>query len=239
LRENRFVSNRQAWSFFGLVSGEIFLEWTLFLRKTSPEEIQEGLFDAAEKGHLHVVQFLDSSGADIFKQKCGIISLIKPACQSGNQELFLYLVNRGVPVVLLGETDGAIDGAVEGNHPKLLTHLLENYTMPKSHRRMYGFRVLDEAVTKGYLEVLEIILQAELGRHYLIPMMLSSPRYELYPLYTAVKIGNLQTIRILLSYIERPGNDELDETIQLAQSKDRSDIVNYLIQYKVAHPSLW
>jgi hypothetical protein len=95
------------------------IQWIVQHKKWNEEDLNRALRWAAEKGHLDMIKYLVSQGADV--TACNNMA-IRWAARKGQLEVVQYLVSQGADVTALHHS--AARRAAANGHPKVVQYLV-------------------------------------------------------------------------------------------------------------------
>eukprot|EP00741_Cyanophora_paradoxa_P002312 tig00000581_g2243.t1 len=133
--------------------------------RESPSEGDPPLHVAAAEGFPEIVRLLAEAGADIGAGAKGFPPLEK-AIASGRREVVRLLLEMGCPAGEAAEARqkklaGALPHAVDRGDPGLVRELLARGASPRCWRWPQGWGPCEIAARRGYLEILQLLVQHE------------------------------------------------------------------------------
>ncbi|XP_021365013.1 transient receptor potential cation channel subfamily A member 1-like isoform X2 [Mizuhopecten yessoensis] len=157
------------------------------------------LHHAAANGHLNVVDFIVTSGAEINLQNKNGDTALHLAVEGEHADVIGYLLKQSAKTTLLNEVFMApIHLAVDGGKIKALESLLKFSTADVILKGEGGFTPLHYCASKDRDECAKLLLQ-----YGARPCMTCS--HGFYPIHVAAKSAAAKTLEVLIKHVENLG----------------------------------
>lgn len=163
------------------------------------------LMIATKNGHLEIIRYLVSQGANIHSINHEKVTVLMKAVESGKLEIVEYFVSEGVNIQAIDENgETAFMKAVELGYLDIVKYLFSkdaniNIVNYKGNALMIAISPLVQIFTDNHLQIVEFLLQKGVKINATIA-------YEWTPLLSAVSRLNDKVVEMLLKYGANPNH---------------------------------